>query len=196
MNLTNKLLDKPFFYDLVELLLGMDFYKTAQNKIIKYPHQSVIDIGCGTGKILNYLKPENYLGLDINEKYLNYAKKRCQRSGVIFLTQDAAKINKIDGCYDLLLMINFIHHLSTKELRTVLQRILKNVNFSRMIVIDGQPDCGILTKLLEKTDQGNHFRNLKQITDIYKNYFDVAEAYVVKKFYWLYKYSIIVARKK
>ena len=196
MNLISKLLDEPFFYDLIQLPLGMDFYKVAKDKITKYPHKSVIEIGCGTGKLLSYLKPKKYLGLDINERYLNHAKKHYQRSGIIFLIQDATKINKIDGYYDLLLMINFIHHLSTKELRTVLKRILENVNFSRIIVLDSKPDFGIFTKMLEKADQGNHFRNLKQIVNIYKKYFNITETRVVKKFYWLYKYPMIVARKK
>ena len=42
---------------------------------------TVLDLGCGVGHLINFLKKQNfdtvnnYVGLDINQKYINHAKK-------------------------------------------------------------------------------------------------------------------------
>ena len=41
----------------------------------------ILDLGCGVGHLINFLKKQNfdtvnnYVGLDINQKYINHAKK-------------------------------------------------------------------------------------------------------------------------
>jgi ubiquinone/menaquinone biosynthesis C-methylase UbiE len=40
------------------------------------PGEKVLDIGCGPGKILEKLPTVDYLGFDINHKYVEAAQKR------------------------------------------------------------------------------------------------------------------------
>lgn len=45
------------------------------------PGDNILDLGCGVGHLINFLKKQNfdtvnnYVGLDINQKYINHAKK-------------------------------------------------------------------------------------------------------------------------
>ena len=48
------------------------------SKIITKKHYSILDYGCGTGDLIYFLKtkPQKYVGLDINNKFIKIGKKR------------------------------------------------------------------------------------------------------------------------
>lgn len=192
----NTILDIPFFYNLTQLVLGMNFFSVAADLIKTYEHKSVLELGCGTGEILKHIRPSSYLGLDINKHYIRHAKTRFENTNIHFWQIDAKKIPKVNGYFDLVIIINVIHHLSDSELKTILKSIKKNVNFGRILLLDSKPSIGPFSILLEKADQGDHFRNLQQIKKIFAQFFAIERADLIKRFYWLYTYPMIVAKKK
>ena len=50
--------------------------KLIDNIINLHKPRNILDIGCGTGKILESLPAVDYYGYDISKKYINYAKKK------------------------------------------------------------------------------------------------------------------------
>ena len=193
--MVKKIFNNPFFYNMAQVLLGMDFYSVAGINIEKYPSKHIFEIGCGTCEMLKHIKPERYFGVDINKEYIKHSSRKYKRKGVSFTVADARSLKKINHHFDIVLMVNVIHHISTKDLRTIIKRITSNINFLSLIIIDSKPNVGPFNWILEKLDQGDHFRELKDITKIVKPYLKIESAKVLNKPYWAWKYPLVVARK-
>jgi ubiquinone/menaquinone biosynthesis C-methylase UbiE len=71
----HKILNISWIYDLLQMAAGSDrVYKKICSSI--NPEASVLDIGCGTATVVNYLpKNINYLGYDFSQHYIDTAKK-------------------------------------------------------------------------------------------------------------------------
>lgn len=64
---------------------GFDVAKTLRALI----PWTVLEIGCGTGRIAQYFAPSEYVGVDINEVALDEARARCPRHSFILSTLDS-----------------------------------------------------------------------------------------------------------
>lgn len=95
--------------------------------------KKVLDFGCGTGSNCFLSTPENYLGVDINKKRIEYAKNKYP--GYQF--EVLKNINYFpDNSFDIILNIAVLHHIPDKKLNPIIKdfhRILKNK--TGMIVI-------------------------------------------------------------
>jgi len=90
---------------------------------------SVLDIGCGTGRIRQVL-PDNldYTGLDNSPELLEVAKRRYPNNK--FIQADARELPFPDKSFDAVLVIATVHHFLKKEERLAVlkeaRRVLKN----------------------------------------------------------------------
>lgn len=90
----------------------------------------VLDLGCGNGRLVSLLKDYkiDYVGSDISESLLNYAKK--QEKGKInefrFVESDMMKLDFPKESFDIIFMIASFHHLENKKQRL---ELLQNMNF-------------------------------------------------------------------
>jgi cyclopropane fatty-acyl-phospholipid synthase-like methyltransferase len=111
--------------------------KIMLNKIIKLKHSpNIIDFGCGSGKILKYLKNyNNYIGVDMDINMLAKAiNKYSFNDKIMFSYSDISKdingwvpIN--NNYYDIILCINSIMHFNTESFWEQLSKIKKNSSF-------------------------------------------------------------------
>lgn len=112
-NLTRKKLLQPELFD---------FRKYLQDG------QSILDIGCGSGRMLRILKDFEifYCGIDISSNQINYAKK--EDTGKIkkteFIAKDILDANFDENSFDIILCIATFHHIKTKREKIAL---LKNI---------------------------------------------------------------------
>ena len=81
-------------------------------------YSSILDIGCGTGEILNHLNPERGVGIDISSKMIFFAKKKFKKYN--FIASDFKNIH-LTNKFDLILLIDVIEHL--EDLNKSLSRI-------------------------------------------------------------------------
>ena len=73
------LLEFPFVWNSFEKIIGGSRAKRkfVKNFIIPFEGASILDIGCGTGEIINYMPEDiNYVGFDLSNKYIDYAKNK------------------------------------------------------------------------------------------------------------------------
>jgi SAM-dependent methyltransferase len=100
------------------------------NYIARLAGESVIDVGCGTGKLVDYL-PENsnYLGIDLNDNFLRHAKKR----GRNVLKHDALTFDRF-GEFDACVIMDLLHHINPRH-EEFIERVLRDVR-KRVIICE------------------------------------------------------------
>ncbi|OPY25621.1 MAG: hypothetical protein A4E28_03054 [Methanocella sp. PtaU1.Bin125] len=109
----------------------------------------VIDVGCGTGKLSDYLSDEDYyFGIDLNERFLRHAKKQ----GRNVARQDALEYDRFSD-FDVCVITDVLHHINPKH-EEFLERVLKEVR-KRVIVCEPYdvPSDPITKKLSELLDK-------------------------------------------
>jgi SAM-dependent methyltransferase len=83
------------------------------------PNSKVLEIGCGTGELLNSVKPAYGVGIDLSEKMLSIAKNQFPR--LEFYLQDIEDLN-IDKKFDYIILSDLVGSLWD------IQKALKNLN--------------------------------------------------------------------
>jgi SAM-dependent methyltransferase len=106
-------LESGSLYELVQRQLGGDAARRRLvNEFVRPQRDArILDIGCGTGTILQYL-PEDvvYVGYDLSPKYIAQARARHGHRGR-FLEARVEDDRTVDGDFDLVLAMGILHHL-------------------------------------------------------------------------------------
>ena len=71
---------------------------------------SVLDIGCGIGQYAQITRGP-YLGVDLNERYIECAARRYRRTDRVFRCADVTRLWREEKTYNLVLMVDFLHHI-------------------------------------------------------------------------------------
>ena len=121
----------------------------------------ILDIACGTGElerlILNEHPNQQMIGIDISEKMLNVARKKCSGySNVTFLKADASALPFPDHSFDLVISANSLHYFhhptaSLAEMRRVL------LPRGSLVILDWCKDnliCRCFDFLLRRIERG------------------------------------------
>ena len=120
---------------------------------------SIVELGCGPG--LNYpmLKKTTYLGLDLNQDYVDYAN---QHHGPFFQTRDVADPSGGEelGKFDVVLAHSLLHHLSDEQLSGFLKfaRKLRKEDGTLIIADALLPASWNLARVLAGLDDGKYIR--------------------------------------
>lgn len=124
-------------------------------KGIKQPIKKILEVGCGAGFSVDYLKGKfiGYTGVDYSENLIKYAIKHNSDTGVNFV---CLNINEFDTDfkYDVVLMIGVLHHMPEPE--NVIKSLEKILSPEGIIVVNepqaGNPFIGLLRKIRKKID--------------------------------------------
>lgn len=100
----------------------------AIRELLAHPYQTLLDVGCGTGWLLNRLArvhPAEYHGLDVSENMLAVAEEK-HIPGAVFVQGVADQLPYADNFFDVVTCIQSFHHYPDPDraMREVL-RVLK-----------------------------------------------------------------------
>jgi SAM-dependent methyltransferase len=173
-----RVLSAPAIYKTFQAMIGTAGSKTKLiNEHIRVEDKHhVLDIGCGTGVLLDYLPSTiNYVGFDSSKKYIDYAKKKYGDRGVFIHQEvDDRSLSQFEA-FDRVVAIGILHHLDDQEatrLFTLAKKFLKP-KIGQFHSIDpcfvvNQP---VVSKFLIERDRGQNVRTPGEYESLAKNVF-------------------------
>ncbi|MAG20223.1 hypothetical protein CL618_02205 [archaeon] len=141
------------------------YYKALKRMLVREVGfgKKVLDVGCGTGELLDFLKPSYGLGIDVSEGMIEKAKEKYDLD---FKVGDVENLE--EGDYDFVLLVDVVEHLSDvrksfNELRKFKKVLVSFVNplFEPLLMI--------MEKLKLKMEEGPHNRiSIKEMKKIFR----------------------------
>jgi 2-polyprenyl-3-methyl-5-hydroxy-6-metoxy-1,4-benzoquinol methylase len=119
-------LDNPILWQTSRWLLNLTFglyqrrFRLLQRWGILEGKPSVLDIGCGIGQYAEVTRGP-YLGVDLNERYITHAARRYRNTDRTFRAVDVTRLWQENRCYQLVLLVDFLHHLSDDQAVAILR---------------------------------------------------------------------------
>ncbi|MEC7565128.1 MAG: class I SAM-dependent methyltransferase [Planctomycetota bacterium] len=140
--------------------------------------QRVLDVGCGPGTNAPFFLENQYLGLDINPRYIANADRRFSRAFTKcgqFKVQDVCQYHPpADEQYDFILLNSFLHHIDDDNTDAILTRLHDILDPQGHIhILDlVLPDRFSVARTLAKADRGDYARPLTRWQEIFSSHFE------------------------
>ncbi|MFQ5789799.1 MAG: class I SAM-dependent methyltransferase [Acidobacteriota bacterium] len=160
--LIEKLSNQPGLFLFCRSILEADFKvirKVIRERLPASPGRKILDIACGPGAFSDLFTAETYWGIDINERYIQYARRRYRGT---FKVMDARKLDFEDASFDDALIFGLLHHLSDEDATAVLAgvaRVLKPGG--RALIIEDVPTesrLNLIGHVLHWVENGHYIR--------------------------------------
>ena len=132
----------------------------------------VMDVACGPGTNTQFFNQADYLGIDLNESYIENARKRHRRK---FAVADVRNYRVApEERFDFVLVNSFLHHLNTSDvvsLLTHLKSLLTEDGHIHMLelVLPQKPS---IARWLALQDRGKFARPLDEWREIFEGLFE------------------------
>jgi len=177
------ILNIPSLYKLFNVGIGVNQLRQFLDleHIHSHPQCTILDLGCGTGNMVPYLKFSKYVGIDLSPANIRSAKAKYKKN-VQFISCSADKIdNVLQGMkFDRVLGIGLLHHLSDDLANETCRIVKQQLNPDGMFITsDGvyRDKQSLLKKLLLFSDRGSWVRTQPLYEKILKVHFSNVTSY-------------------
>jgi ubiquinone/menaquinone biosynthesis C-methylase UbiE len=127
-----------------------------------------LDLGCGPGAFADVFLGDDYVGVDLNARYIEHARRT--RKGA-FLVSDARKVDLPDARFDQVLIFGLLHHLSDDCVRSVLGEATRLLApGGRILAIEDIPavsKMNLIGHLIHNVENGEHIRPAEEYRRLY-----------------------------
>jgi SAM-dependent methyltransferase len=156
-------LDRPLVWEAsrAALDLGFGLYRRRRALLARWglleSGVTILDIGCGIGQYAS-LTSGRYAGVDLNCAYVDYARRRRGDERHVFRCVDAAELVGEGERFDLVLMVDFLHHLADGAAVSVL-RTARDLATGRVVALEPVTEqANRVGRWFIENDRGEHMR--------------------------------------
>lgn len=182
-----KLFSNARSYSWVQSLSGVSGPKirVIRTEVQVLENQRILDLGCGTGDRADLFPQESYLGIDIDQEAIAYARRKSSRE---FRVMDALRLELEDSSFDWILASGFFHHLSDADALAALKearRVLKPCG--KMLVLDAVwPLCrlNLVAWTVRSLDRGEYVRTSGEFARLFAVHFHIERHYPFRVVLW------------
>ncbi len=168
-----QLLDNPLIWEFSRF--GLDFSFGLYRKRIRAMREwrlleskpSIIDIGCGIGRYANITEGK-YLGIDLNQRYIDYAYKKHRCPNQSFRCADVMTVLSGQSTFNLALIVDFLHHLSDEQCARVLNAAS---HLAEQYVVSFEPityQPNPIGRWIVEHDRGTYVRPLEELHRLFR----------------------------
>jgi 2-polyprenyl-3-methyl-5-hydroxy-6-metoxy-1,4-benzoquinol methylase len=155
----------------------------------------ILDIGCGTGEILRYMPRVDYLGFDMDEKFVRAANESYGHRGT-FLCQALGKDTVEQfSAFDIVCATGVLHHLDDNEAIELFRLAQKALKPGRRLVtldscfVDGQ---SFLSRFTSSIDRGKYVRKSNEYVELASQVFREVKPTIYPSLFRIPQFVIIM----
>ena len=151
----------------------------------------ILDIGCGSGEISRFFNNLDYIGIDVNSDYIEFARKIYKKN---FEVMNAQKLRFKKHYFDYVVIIGVLHHIDDKNCNLILNEIKRVIKDTGKIIIiedvNTQSKIDLLGNIIRKLDVGEHIRTQKEWLELLSKKINIKKQYRFKSFIPTYEVFI------
>lgn len=162
-----------------ELIRGPGYHQRFVRDYLKpTPGDAILDIGCGTGAILEFLpRPINYTGIDISPPYIARAQAKYGDIARFMVADATLPETELGGPYDLAFSLAALHHMSDEAIAGLIRSLLRCLRSGgRYVTIDPCfiENQNLIAYLVSALDRGGHVRTPNRLQSLFADSFDIS----------------------
>lgn len=180
-------LDLPWLYELSQhAVTRPTCWKLFTERYLQPAHGGrLLDLGCGTGIVLDFLPALEYWGLDENPWYIHHAQKK-RKNAANFLCAD---LNKkpwpVKGYFDRVMATGLLHHLPDQDVLDLMKNVKAILKpFGKFVTFDGCFEDGQspIARWLLSHDRGEHVRSKEGYEFLARSVFKHVSLHIERRF--------------
>jgi SAM-dependent methyltransferase len=172
MNLVDAVLEHTLVYRLWQSPFAEQKFTPIRKHNDLKRVRRVLDVGCGPGTNTPHFTESDYLGVDVNERYIQNARLRHRRE---FIADDVRRYaQNCQRKFDFILVNSFLHHLNTEDVVSTLSNLrrLLSDNGEINILELALPQGLSVSRALAHADRGKFARPLGEWRKIFCDLFE------------------------
>lgn len=157
-------LGSPWAYDSLQNIMGA--HSTRRELVRKYlrPFSGcrILDIGCGTARILDYLPDVEYHGFDLSHRYIEDATRRYGLRGHFNCALVERAVTEHLEPFDIVMATGVLHHLDDEQAVELMRLAHSALRAGgRLVTIDPcfTGDQNVVSRFLVSRDRGQNVRD-------------------------------------
>ena len=163
--------DHPVLFIFFRSLLENDFQEIRariRRDLVLGKGLRSLDLACGPGAFSDLFGGDDYVGVDLNRRYIDHARRH--RRGT-FVVGDARQVELPDGRFDQILIFGLLHHLSDADVCAVLRECRRLLVAGGLaLVIEDIPTISklnLIGHLIHNVENGEHIRPPEEYRRLY-----------------------------